>query len=121
MRRSRPIDEEFRRGLVRFALLAAATPENRLIEQSPEGLLIVDPRDGVDRIRTFAGGISPEKPTLATHPDGWRRAIEVGLPVTPWTFRASTVKGYATVTDEMVHFLHAGAAGVITDNPDLAP
>jgi len=78
-------------------------------------------REGIDRIRTFAGGISPEKPTLETHRDGWRYATDVGLPITPWTFRASTVKGYATVTDEMAHFLRAGVAGVITDNPDLAP
>jgi glycerophosphoryl diester phosphodiesterase len=77
---------------------------------------------GLDRIRGFATGISPEKPTLETHPDGWRRATELGLPITPWTFRASTVKGYATVTDEMAHFISiGGAAGVITDNPDLAP
>jgi glycerophosphoryl diester phosphodiesterase len=78
-------------------------------------------REGIDRIRTFAGGISPEKPTLATHADGWRYATDIGLPITPWTFRASTVKGYASVTDEMAHFIRAGVAGVITDNPDLAP
>lgn len=78
--------------------------------------------DGLDRIRSFATGISPEKPTLETHAAGWRRATELGLPITPWTFRASTVKGYATVTDEMAHFINEGAAaGVITDNPDLAP
>ena len=77
--------------------------------------------DGLNRIRGFAGGISPEKPTLGTHADGWRRATELRLPITPWTFRASAVKGYATVTDEMAHFVRAGVAGVITDNPDLAP
>ncbi len=78
-------------------------------------------REGIDRLRAFAGGISPEKPTLATHPDGWRYATEVGLPITPWTFRASTVKGFASVTEEMAHFVRAGVAGLITDNPDLAP
>ena len=78
--------------------------------------------EGLDRIRGFATGISPEKPTLETHAAGWQRATELGLPITPWTFRASTVKGYATVTDEMAHVIDAGgAAGVITDNPDLAP
>ncbi len=78
-------------------------------------------RDGLDQIRRFAGGLSPEKPTLATHAEGWRYATEIGLPITPWTFRASTVKGYPNVTEEMRHYLAAGAAGVITDNPDLAP
>jgi glycerophosphoryl diester phosphodiesterase len=78
-------------------------------------------RDGLDEIRRFAGGISPEKPTLGTHADGWRRATELGLPITPWTFRSSAVKDYSNVTEEMRHYLRAGAAGVITDNPDLAP
>jgi glycerophosphoryl diester phosphodiesterase len=41
--------------------------------------------------------------------------------VTPWTFRASRVDGFDSVTDEMRHYLEAGATGVITDNPDLAP
>jgi glycerophosphoryl diester phosphodiesterase len=77
--------------------------------------------DGLKQIRGFATGISPEKPTLATHGEGWRRAAAMGLTVTPWTFRASAVKGYANVTEEMAHFLGAGVTGVITDNPDLAP
>jgi glycerophosphoryl diester phosphodiesterase len=77
--------------------------------------------EGLKAIRGFAAGISPEKPSLATHADGWRRAASLGLTITPWTFRASAVKGYASVTDEMKHFLAAGADGVITDNPDLAP
>lgn len=77
--------------------------------------------DGLRQLAGFATGIGPEKPTLASHEEGWQRAIERGLFVAPWTFRASTVEGYPTVTDEMRHYLEAGAAGVITDNPDLAP
>jgi hypothetical protein len=50
-----------------------------------------------------------------------RAEPQTGLTSTPWTFRASVVKGYAKVTDEMRHFLAAGVDGVITDNPDLAP
>jgi glycerophosphoryl diester phosphodiesterase len=76
---------------------------------------------GLLEIRGFATGISPEKATLATHAAGWGRASELGLPNTPWTFRASTVKGYDSVTAEMAHFLANGAIGVITDNPDQAP
>jgi len=78
-------------------------------------------RDGVDQIRRIAGGISPEKPTLATHAEGWRHATERGLPITPWTFRSTAVKDYPNVTEEMRHYLRAGVAGLITDNPDLAP
>jgi glycerophosphoryl diester phosphodiesterase len=77
--------------------------------------------EGLQRIRGFATGISPEKPALDTHAAGWKRATALGLAITPWTFRASTVKGYDTVTGEMQHYIDAGAAGVITDNPDLAP
>jgi glycerophosphoryl diester phosphodiesterase len=77
--------------------------------------------EGLQEIRAFATGISPEKPTLATHAAGWARATALGLSITPWTFRATTVEGYATVTDEMRHYIDAGAAGVITDNPDLVP
>jgi glycerophosphoryl diester phosphodiesterase len=77
--------------------------------------------EGLQTIRSFATGISPEKPTLDTHTAGWTRATALGLPITPWTFRATTVEGYTTVTDEMQHYIDAGAAGVITDNPDLAP
>lgn len=63
----------------------------------------------------------PAKPTLETHAGRWKRAIELGLPITPWTFRASTVKRYAPVADEMARSIAAEAAGVITDNPDLVP
>jgi glycerophosphoryl diester phosphodiesterase len=77
---------------------------------------------GFARLQTFATGISPEKPTLETHAAGWARARSLGLPITPWTFRASNVKGFASVTDEMAHYIREGrVAGVITDNPDLAP
>ncbi len=78
--------------------------------------------EGLQDVASFATGISPAKGTLATHADRWRRATELNLPLTPWTFRASDVpEAYETVTDEMQVFLDAGAAGVITDNPDLAP
>jgi glycerophosphoryl diester phosphodiesterase len=77
--------------------------------------------EGLQRIRVFATGISPEKPALATHAAGWRRAQELGLLNTPWTFRATTVRGFASVTEEMQHYIDAGVAGVITDNPDLVP
>jgi glycerophosphoryl diester phosphodiesterase len=77
---------------------------------------------GFARLQTFATGISPEKPTLETHAAGWARARALGLPITPWTFRASNVKGFTSVTDEMAHYIREGrVSGVITDNPDLAP
>lgn len=77
--------------------------------------------DGLQQIRGFASGISPEKTTLQTHAGGWARATALGLAITPWTFRASTVTGFESVSAEMAHYVDAGAAGVITDNPDFGP
>jgi glycerophosphoryl diester phosphodiesterase len=104
----------------RLASLGTKLPLHVLIGARDADALLSN--DGVDRIRRFATGISPEKVTLDTHRAGWQRAAEVGLPITPWTFRATTVKGYTTVTEEMAYFIGtSGVVGVITDNPDLAP
>ena len=103
------------------ALAAAGTtlPRHVLIGARDADRWLSD--DGLAEIRGFATGISPEKVTLDTHAAGWRRAAELGLPSTPWTFRATTVKGFDSVTAEMAHYIEQGATGVITDNPDLVP
>ena len=104
----------------RLAAMGTKLPLHVLIAARDADTLLSS--EGVDRMRRFATGISPEKVTIDTHGAGWQRAAELGLPITPWTFRATTVKGYPTVTDEMAHFIATtGVAGVITDNPDLAP
>ena len=78
--------------------------------------------EGLERIRKFATGISPEKVVLSEHPDVITRARAVGLLVTPYTFRSSAVSGFPDVRSEMAHYLHAlGVDGVITDNPDQMP
>jgi glycerophosphoryl diester phosphodiesterase len=42
--------------------------------------------------------------------------------VIPYTFRASTPGRFASVRDEMAHFLTViGVDGVFTDNPDQFP
>ncbi len=62
------------------------------------------------------GSCSSENPKAAE----WARAA--GLAVTPYTYRASAVKGYADVTAEMAHDLKTYQLdGLITDNPDKAP
>jgi glycerophosphoryl diester phosphodiesterase len=50
------------------------------------------------------------------------RARQMGLLITPYTFRASAVTGFPDVRAEMAHYLdHLGVDGVITDNPDQMP
>lgn len=78
--------------------------------------------DGLARIRTFATGLSPHKSVLAEHPAGIARAREMGLPITPWTFRTDRDASADQLRLEMRRFVEElGADGVITDNPDLAP
>ena len=78
--------------------------------------------DGLTKLKTFATGISPEKVIVAQHPDVMARAKQMGLLVTPYTFRASAVAGYPDVRAEMAHYLqNLGVDGVITDNPDQMP
>ena len=103
----------------RLSAMGVRLPRHVLIAAADADAWLSD--DGLTRISGFATGISPEKTTRVTHGAAWQRARAMGLRVTPWTFRASTVRGFPTVTEEMAHAIAAGADGVITDNPDLAP
>lgn len=78
--------------------------------------------EGLAKLKTFATGISPEKVIVAQQPEAMARARQMGLLVTPYTFRASAVTGYSDVRAEMAHYLqNLGVDGVITDNPDQMP
>jgi glycerophosphoryl diester phosphodiesterase len=78
--------------------------------------------EGLQQIKSFSTGISPEKSAVAQHQDAMQQARKLGLLITPYTFRASAVTGYPDVTAEMRHYLETlRVDGVITDNPDLAP
>jgi glycerophosphoryl diester phosphodiesterase len=78
--------------------------------------------EGLAKVKTFATGISPEKSIVTDARDAMARAKQLGLLVTPYTFRASAVVGYPDVRAEMAHYLqHLGVDGVITDNPDQMP
>ena len=78
--------------------------------------------EGLQTMRAFATGISPEKTIVANQREAMARAKTLGLLVTPYTFRASAVTGFPDVRAEMAHFLDTlGVDGVITDNPDLMP
>ena len=78
--------------------------------------------EGLTKMKAFATGISPEKTAFATHADALKRAQQMGMLVTPYTFRASAVKGYPDVRAEMADYLERlDVDGVITDNPDQMP
>jgi glycerophosphoryl diester phosphodiesterase len=77
--------------------------------------------EGLERIKAFSTGISPEKPVVTQYADAIARARKIGLLVTPYTFRATAVAGFPDVTAEMAHYLKLGVDGVITDNPDRMP
>jgi glycerophosphoryl diester phosphodiesterase len=78
--------------------------------------------EALGRVKTFASGLSPEKTILRDHADGIARARQLGMPITPYTFRASAVTGFPDVRAEMAHYLDVlRVDGVITDNPDQMP
>ena len=63
------------------------------------------------RVKSFATGLSPEKTIVRDHPDGIARARQLGLLITPYTFRASAVTGFPDVRAEMAHYLDALGRG----------
>ena len=74
------------------------------------------------QLKTFATGLSPEKVVVGQYPDAMKQAREIGLAITPYTFRSSAVTGHPDVTAEMRHYLTTlNVDGVITDNPDKVP
>ncbi len=76
---------------------------------------------GLAQVRTFATGLSPDKQVIAHDPTLVARAHARGMPVTPYTYRATAVgSGFAGVREEMQTALTHGVDGVITDNPDQA-
>jgi len=69
-----------------------------------------------------ATGLGPPKELLLKYPQvvGW--AHELGLTVTPYTFRARSPGKFGSVKEEMAHFLYElDVDAVFTDNPDQFP
>lgn len=79
-------------------------------------------RQGLERIRTFADGIGPNKATVLACPNLIADSHGLGMSVTIWTFRKGQAGRFGSAREEMDHFLnqlHADA--LFTDNPDLFP
>lgn len=73
-------------------------------------------------IARIATGIAPRKSIVERRPDLVGAAHAAGLTVTAWTFRQKGLTGYATVREEMSHFLHdLGIDALFTDDPDQFP
>ena len=77
---------------------------------------------GLSEVRGFATGIGPTKRLLMEDPGVVERAHEAGLTVIPYTFSADAPGGFASVEEEMVHYIfELGVDGLFTNNPDLFP
>jgi glycerophosphoryl diester phosphodiesterase len=80
---------------------------------------------GAARLREIAGfatGIGPTKALIDREPALVTRAHQAGLTVTAYTFRASDPGRFASVRDEMSHFLYTlEIDALFTDNPDQFP
>jgi glycerophosphoryl diester phosphodiesterase len=69
-----------------------------------------------------ATGLGPSKIIVERHPQMVKWAHELGLTVTPYTFRSSNPGRFASVRDEMAHFLYElDVDALFTDNPDQFP
>jgi glycerophosphoryl diester phosphodiesterase len=83
------------------------------------------PFDAAAKVAQWKGvvaGFGPAKEVVAAHPELVRLAHDAGMTVTPYTFRAAAVRGYASVQDEMAYFLYTlGVDALFTDNPDRFP
>jgi glycerophosphoryl diester phosphodiesterase len=78
-----------------------------------------------ERLREVAGfatGIGPAKDLIDGEPAIVTRAHQAGLTVTAYTFRARNPGRFATVREEMRHFLYTlKIDALFTDNPDQFP
>jgi len=69
-----------------------------------------------------ATGLGPAKTIIDRHPNLVTWAHELGLTVTPYTFRSSSTGRFPSVRDEMTYFLYErDVDALFTDNPDQFP
>jgi len=103
----------------RLAVELPAIPRILLMD-SQDDVGLAAPRLG--EIAGFATGIGPAKTLVDRDPALVARAHQAGLTVTAYTFRASNPGRFASVREEMSHFLYTlEIDALFTDNPDLFP
>jgi glycerophosphoryl diester phosphodiesterase len=94
----------------------------RVFLVAPQDAARLESADKVREIATWASGLGPNKAIVAKNPDlvAWAHAAK--LTVTPWTFRSSSTGTFASVREEMAHFLFTlNVDALFTDNPDQFP
>jgi glycerophosphoryl diester phosphodiesterase len=103
----------------RVAAELPAVPRILLMESFGDGGM-TDAR--LRELKTFVTGIGPAKDLIDRQPDVVKRAQAAGLTVAAYTFRSRDTGRFATVRDEMSHFLYTlGIDALFTDNPDQFP
>ncbi len=91
-----------------------------LINSDPNGRWLSS--NGLKEIKQFASGIGPTKKLIESDPTVVKRAHDLNLTVTPYTFRSAATGSYPNVRAEMHHFLYTfGVDALFTDNPDQFP
>jgi glycerophosphoryl diester phosphodiesterase len=78
--------------------------------------------EGLKAVRAFADGVAPNKKDVLARVAMVKEAHDLGMSVTVWTFRAGQQGEFASVRDEMRHFLgELKVDALFTDNPDQFP
>lgn len=78
--------------------------------------------EGLKEAKKFADGIGPSKSLIEAEPKIVQWAHDLGLTVTPYTFRTGLSGKYKDVREEMRQFLFTyGVDALFTDNPDQFP
>jgi glycerophosphoryl diester phosphodiesterase len=78
--------------------------------------------EGLRRAKEFAAGIGPAKRLLAENPLIVKWAHDLGLSVTPYTFRSADTGRFNSVREEMAYYLFdLRVEALFTDNPDHFP
>ena len=109
-------DEE---SIRRVATELPTVPRVLLMESFGEGGM-TDER--LRDIARFATGIAPAKELIEGQPDVVKRAHDLGMTVTAYTFRAGDTGRFPNVREEMSHFLYTlGIDALFTNNPDEFP
>lgn len=91
-----------------------------LVSTDPTGAILSE--TGLKRVKEFAQGIGPSKGLIERDPQVVTRAHNLGLTVTPYTFRSASTGRFKSVREEMSQFLYGfGVDALFTDNPDQFP
>jgi glycerophosphoryl diester phosphodiesterase len=78
--------------------------------------------EGLKEAKKFADGIGPSKSLIEAEPKIVQWAHDLGMTVTPYTFRMGLSGKYKDVREEMRQFLFTyGVDALFTDNPDQFP